>query len=342
MVVVGYGTQKKINLTGAVTVIDSKQIQNRPITQASQALYGLAPGVFINTNSGEAGNDQATIRIRGVGTLNDANPLILIDGIEAPINNLNPNDIQSINVLKDAASAAIYGSRGANGVILITTKQGGYDQKTTIDYSFYAGVSSPTVLPKMVTDNRTYLELYREASINSGRAVAFKDADIERYAKLPSTDWLGELFQKNVPIQNHSLNFKGGSDKINYYLSLGYLDQEGIISGNQHYQRYNARLNLNAKINERFTIGTLIAYTYGDGNLTIKDSRTNAFADKGSLAFEAALIQHPIVPLYDSTGRYATLEQSLGIERNRFNGKAIVDNQSVTVVKNDFLGQTFA
>ena len=124
IVVVGYGIQKKVNLTGSVANIDNKAIENRPITQTSQALQGLSAGVFINTNSGEAGNDQADIIIRGVGTLNNSNPLILVDGIEAPINSVNPNDIESINILKDAASASIYGSRAANGVILITTKKG--------------------------------------------------------------------------------------------------------------------------------------------------------------------------------------------------------------------------
>lgn len=146
VVVVGYSTQKKANLTGAVTAIGTKEMENRPLTSAATALQGAAPGVFINQNSGQPGRDNVLIRIRGVGTLNNANPLVLVDGIEAPISNLNPDDIESITILKDAASAAIYGSRAANGVVLVTTKRGTGAEGVTFNYNGYYRRRSPSTI----------------------------------------------------------------------------------------------------------------------------------------------------------------------------------------------------
>jgi len=340
VVVVGYGTQKKINLTGAVTVIDNKQIQNRPITQASQALYGISPGVIVNSNSGEAGNDDVTIRIRGVGTLNDANPLILVDGIEAPLNNISPDDIQSINILKDAASAAIYGSRAANGVVLITTKRGDFEKKSAVDYTFYAGVANPTILPKIVADPRTYLELYREAARNSARNFNFTDADIQRYDNIPGTDWVDVVFRENVPISQHNLSLSGGSSSVAYRLSLGYLDQEGIIGGDQRFKRYNARLNIDGKLSKRLRAGASLSYTHDNANLATKE-RLNNLSGKGYLAFESAISQHPINPVFDSLGRYAVLEQALGVVTNRNNAQSLFDNVKQASFSNDFLGNAY-
>ena len=168
IVVTGYGTQKKIDLTGAVGVVSADEIATRPITKASQALQGRIAGVWINQNSGEPGQDGAVIRIRGIGTLNDPNPLILVDGIEAPMDNINPIDIESITVLKDAASAAIYGSRAAHGVVLVTTKSGSKNKKTTFNYSNFIGSSEATNLPEMITNSGQFMELRNEAWMNNG------------------------------------------------------------------------------------------------------------------------------------------------------------------------------
>lgn len=197
VVVVGFGTKRKNAVTGAISTIQGSEFSSRPITQASQLFYGLIPGVFANSNTGEAGNGETTIRIRGVGTLNDASALILVDGIEAPIDNISPNDIESVTVLKDAAAAAIYGSRAANGVVLVTTKRGKFNTKVKVDYNGYYGTSSPTILPNMVTDNATYLQLYKEAAANTNVSTAgITDADIERYRTLPSTNWFDVIFHK--------------------------------------------------------------------------------------------------------------------------------------------------
>ena len=341
VIVVGYGVQQKANLTGSVARIDNQDIANRPVTQASQALHGLAPGVFINTDSGEPGNDQSNIIIRGVGTLNNSNPLILVDGIEAPINSVNPNDIESINVLKDAASASIYGSRAANGVILITTKRGNYDEKTTINYDGYVGVSNPTVLPDMVWDNRLYMELYREGAINSNRSFGFDDSDVERYAAIPGTDWMEELTRENAPITSHNLSFSGGTNKLSYYFSAGYLYQESFLDDNTQYNRYSIRLNLDSKLTDKLTFGTSLSYFNEDGRLTAKDQTGRSFANKGSLVFSGAMIQHPMTPVFDQFGRYGSIEAALGIERNRPSGQGVADNETIDLRANDFLGNAF-
>ncbi|EDM35156.1 putative outer membrane protein [Pedobacter sp. BAL39] len=340
VVVVGYGTQKKENLTGSVGVIRDSQIAGRPVTQLSQALSGVTPGLYINANTGEPGNDQANIRIRGTGTLNDANPLILIDGVEGPLDNINPSDISSVSVLKDASSAAIYGSRAANGVILVTTKRGKMNGKTSVSYNYYTGVATPTVLPEMVTDNATYLKLYREAMQNTGSSVSYTDADIERYAQLPSTDWIDEIFRDRAPISQHSLSVNGGSDRISYLFSSAYLDQDGLLDGDQQYKRFNSRLNMDMKISERFDAGVSFSYARGTSSLASQQN-IGELTGKGSLAFEGGLTQHPLTPVYDGEGRYAGPEAILGLRNDRASGRAILDQQRTAALNNDLLGSAF-
>lgn len=350
VVVVGYETKLKKEVTGAVSSITAKELKGRPITQASQALYGLIPGVSVNASTGEAGNNQTTIRIRGVGTLNDASALVLVDGIEAPLDNVAPTDIESISVLKDASSAAIYGSRAANGVILVTTKRGKLNTAPTVEYNLYAGVSAPTVLPKMVTDPATYLQLYREAATNSGIKINFTDADITRYAQQTGTNWLNVGFKKTAPLQQQNLAVRGGSDHTAYSISLGYLNQDGIIKGGQGFDEYNFRTNLDSKISSKLKIGSSLAYSYGKTRLTPKDVPTqlagnaidNTLTGKGNLAFEGAFMQHPIVPVYDSQGRYASLEQGLGLTSSRNNEQAILDNEFAVQKDNKLLGNVYA
>ena len=350
VVAIGYGSKKEHAITGAITTIKATEFAERPITQASQILYGLTPGVFASANTGEAGNGQTTFRIRGVGTLNDASALVLVDGIEAPIDNINPADIESVTILKDAAAAAIYGSRAANGVVLVTTKRGKFDSKTKVSYNGYFGVSAPTVLPDMVTDNETYLKLYREAATNSKVSTAgITDADIERYKNLPSTNWFDIIFTKQAPIQEHRVSFSSGNDNLSVYTSLGYLNQEGIIK-KTGFERFNIRLNVDAKISSKFKVGASLSQSNSTADLAVKqgpeygnntNTDVNSLTGKGSLAFEAAITQHPIVPVYDALGRYATLEQKLGIQRNRNNGQSILDNESLKQKDNKFLGNLY-
>lgn len=270
VIVVGFGTQKKVNLTGSVSSVQNKDMANRPITSVSQALQGIQ-GVYVNQIGGQPGNDGATIRIRGVGTLGNNNPLILVNGIEFSINDLNPDDIENITVLKDAASAAIYGSRAANGVVLVTTKEG--SQKSEISYNGSVGVQEVISLPKSVKDPVQWMELYSQAQLNYGTSpssLVFPQSLIDEYRSgmltdpytYPNNDWLDIIFDPAL-IQQHSLRFSGGSDKSTYALSLSTLDQDGVMRGSNS-KRYNANLVLNSKMNDVISIGGTFNFAYKD------------------------------------------------------------------------------
>lgn len=258
VVVVGYGTQKKVNLTGAVDVVKSEQLTKQPVGQASAALQGAAPGLTVTQASGQPGKDNGTMRIRGIGTLGDANPLVLIDGVEGNINNVNTNDIASISVLKDAASAAIYGSRAANGVILVTTKRANSND-VSVDYNNYAGWQNPTDMTKMV-DGLDHMLLLNEAYTNTGRSPLFTDKMIEEYKagrtsnpdRYPNTDWQGLTMKNTAFMQNHYISAQGGTDKVKVLGSLGYFDQGAIIE-NTNFKRYNFRLNSDIQISEKLS-----------------------------------------------------------------------------------------
>lgn len=266
VIVVGYGTQKKVNLTGAVTTVDMTKKEGQPITNASNALHGV-PGLFVNLSNSQPGVDRATIRIRGIGTLNDNDPLVLVDGIEYDFNELNPNDIASVTVLKDA-SAAIYGSRAGNGVILVTTKSG--RGKSKINYNFYQGTQKATYLPDAIWDPIAYMKLKNQALINEGKdAVDYSDAEIAEYEAgmktdpitYPSSNWF-DIALGHGRIQKHDVSVSGSSDKASYRLSLGVLDRNGIMFGpGNHEKKYSLGLNTSFHVTKRLTVGmTLDGY----------------------------------------------------------------------------------
>lgn len=265
VIVVGFGTQKKANLTGAVQAISAKDLQDRPITNASTAMQGKFAGVTITQNSGQPGKDGGTIRIRGLGTINNANPLVIVDGIESSLNNINPNDIENISVLKDGPSAAIYGSKAANGVILVTTKRGKIGEPQ-LNYSGYAGWQNPTSLPQYMR-SYDHAVILNEALTNEGRALRFTDQEIEGFKthsdldKYPDTDWLGLLYTGSGFQQSHNIQMSGATDRVNYMASVGYLGQKGVIPVAES-NRYNIRTNIGAKITERLHVNLGIAYNY--------------------------------------------------------------------------------
>ncbi|AYB31933.1 SusC/RagA family TonB-linked outer membrane protein [Chryseolinea soli] len=270
VVVVGYGTQKKANLTGSVGSIDESLIESKPITSASQSLAGKIAGVNIAQSSGIAGSDGATITIRGLGTLGSTNPLILVDGvITERMDMLSPGDIQSISVLKDAASASIYGSQAANGVILITTKKGSIGRKPVFQYDGGWSVSQITKQskPDMIKDPVLFMQLMNEARTNSNLQPAFSDEVMELYSTpsyrdAVSTDWMKEVYQKGQ-IQEHNVSARGATDKTSYYLSLGYMDQKAIVLDGR-YKRVTSRVNLETQITPKIKMGTNFGYTYGN------------------------------------------------------------------------------
>lgn len=264
VVVVGYGTQKKRNLTGAVSTIDADFLANRPITNASQALQG-ANGVYVNQTKGRPGAENNTIRIRGVGTLNNSNPLVLVDGIEYPLSEVNPADIDNISVLKDAASAAIYGNRAANGVILLTTKTGSKGQ-FRVDYNAYAGSQQATFRPDVVTDAVAYMEGKNRALANEGKPAEYANDLLEEYRSgtdpfvYPNTNWFDILY-RNAPIQEHNLRLSGGGEKTTFALSFGYLDQDGVMIAT-NARKYSLNSNLRSDINSWLSVGANLSGTF--------------------------------------------------------------------------------
>lgn len=289
VVVVGYGTQKKVNLTGSVATVTAKNIEARPVTNVSSSLAGLAPGVFVRQGSGKPGSDGATIRIRGTGTLNNSDALVIIDGVQGSMDAVNPNDIESISILKDAASASIYGSLAANGVILITTKKGS-PKKTTVTYTGLLSSARPSNLPDFVSDYVRYMRLFNESNRNVGVAETYSANTISlweaaqkdpngiaasgfpNYVAYPNTDWAKWVFRNEV-VQNHNISVNGGSDKALYNVSLGYLDNRGVMQ-NTGIKRYQLRANIESKINKFLTLGT---QTFASTQSAGKANTDNAF-----------------------------------------------------------------
>lgn len=293
VVVVGYGTQKKVDLTGAVASIDfGKKAEGRTIVSTSAALAGLAPGLSVMQSSGQPGSESTTIRVRGLGSFTSGSlgPLVLVDGVEWNMDNVNPNDIESISVLKDAASTAIYGTRAANGVILITTKTGD-EQKPRITYSYKGILQNPYNELHFVSDYATHMELMNESCDNLGVARQFTQTSIDtwkaakadpnglneygvpNYVAYPNTDWFSEIFETGFS-QEHNLSVSGGSKKVKYLTSIGYLDNQGVMHRydiDSSTQKLNFRTNLEADVTKWFTMGVRLfgqRQSYGLANIS--------------------------------------------------------------------------
>ncbi|WP_044202344.1 SusC/RagA family TonB-linked outer membrane protein [Echinicola pacifica] len=287
VVVVGYGTQKKVNVIGSVSQVTSEALENRPVPEVSQALAGQMPGVTVIQRSGRPGDSGGTIRVRGVGSFG-ATPdaLVIIDGIPGTLNDINPNDIQTISVLKDASSAAIYGARAANGVVLVTTKNGG-KKKLTIGYNGYIGFNEATELPDLV-NSWEYAEMYNIASGSN----SFSEDDIAKFKSgsdpdnFPNTKFLDGLFSRKGVQTGHNLSLTGSGESHKYFLSGGYLSQQGIIEKN-NFKRYNLRLNLESDLGSNFTLSTRLFGSYEERN------EPQATANKGG-DLSSQLIQNAV------------------------------------------------
>lgn len=258
IVVVGYGVQKKENLTGSISAVMGSDLMKRPVGQTSMALQGIAPGVTIKQSSGQPGQDGGTIRIRGEGTLNDSNPLVLVDGVAMDLNSVDPNVIESISVLKDAASASIYGSRAANGVILVTTKRASGNE-FSVSYNGYAGWQTPTDLPDKV-GAVDHMVMLNEAYTNVGRTPLYTPEYIQEYREkgptdrdhYPDVDWHKVVYKNYAFQQNHFFTLNGGTEKMRMLAAIGYYDQQGITP-NTNYDRITVRLNSNMQFTDRFS-----------------------------------------------------------------------------------------
>lgn len=280
VVVVGYGTQKKANLTGTVNTVKAEAIQGKATTSLTNALQGVAPGVTVISRPGDIGGDMGSVNIRGRGNLGTAAPLYVVDGVPvsaADFQRLYAGDIESISILKDAAASAIYGSRAAYGVFLVTTKKG-KEGKASISYNGYYGFQSPTVLPKKL-NAYDYATLLNEANINAGKNAIYNQAAMDRIVAqdspdlYPNNDWYSLVFRKHIPIQEHNLSVSGGG-KTRYFVSGTFYEQESVVKG-RLLDRYSFRANTERDFTDKFTLGTNISYVRDDykrdGNFSITD-----------------------------------------------------------------------
>src|SRR5690625_2729751 len=267
VVVVGYAEQRQATLTGAVSRVNSEEITNIPVSQMSQSLQGRISGVTVTQNMGAPGSNTATIRIRGIGTLGNSNPLVLIDGVEGNINDINPNVVENISVLKDAASSSIYGSRAANGVILITTKRGDEQLGLNASYRSIVGFETPTNLPNLV-DGEDYIRLTNESRTNENRAPVFDSAFVENYGQnrgseeFPDTDWYQAAMNSYSLQQQHHITLSGGSGRFRVFGSLGYTQQDGLVA-NTDFRRYSVNVNTDYLISDKLTASTDISLIQG-------------------------------------------------------------------------------
>lgn len=334
VVVVGYGTQKKANLSGSVAMVDSKELENRPIQNVSSGLQGLMPGVAITGTNGAPGQDAGKIRVRGIGTLNEAGPYILVDGIETgTLSAVDPNDIESISVLKDAASAAIYGSKAANGVVLITTKRGKTGQ-TKISYSGYLSFQNATNMIERM-GSYEYASLLNQALEAEGMSKRFNDTELQKFKDgndplYPDTDWYDLAYKTGVQ-HRHNVNINGGSENVKYMASLGYLNQTGILP-NTGREQFNARTNLDMKINKRLSARMNLSFIKND----YSDASSAYYGGSSDqIIRQLNLIAPWIVARYDD-GTWGTisdgspiawLDSGMKVNRDNYNfsGMAAVD-----------------
>ncbi len=321
IVVIGYGVQKKKLVTGATAQVDGEKLVKRNSTNALQALQGLTSGINITSKSGQPGEGYR-VSIRGVGTIGDASPLYIVDGVQTDdIKYLNNADIESIDVLKDAASAAIYGSRAANGVVLITTKQGDVG-KTEVTFDAYYGLQN---LAKRINilDAKEYAIIMNEQHLNSGGTSAGLIFDLNNlfsyrmdgegnYLPNANTDWLDEMFTKNAVTQNYTLGVSGGSELGIYSFSLSYTGQEGIVGGRSlsNYERYNGRFNSEKNLFDgRVKVGEHLIYSNIKKNgIKVGNQYYNTLRD----AFNTS----PLKPVYDNNGNFFNSMDTLNADQN--------------------------
>lgn len=293
VVAIGYGVQKKKLNTGATLQVKGDEVAKLNTTNPLQALQGQAPGVQISSTSGQPGADMK-VTIRGLGTVGNSGPLYIIDGIEGDISVLNAADIQSIDVLKDAASAAIYGAQAANGVILVTTKQGSKG-KGQVSFDAYYGVQNVARKAKMLNANE-YMAIMNEQALNSGSALF----DFDSMGTLANTNWINQMFKDDAKTENYSLNVNGGSEASRYALSLNYTSQEGVVGGKDvsNYERYGFRINTEHKLyKEILTVGQHLNFNY------IKNRGINV-GNQYNNTLRGAFITSPLSPVYSDNNIY--------------------------------------
>ncbi len=285
VVVIGYGTQRKGDLTAPVATVNMEEAIKRTVATPMDAIQGSVPGVQVV--SGGAPGSTPTVRIRGVGSFNNESPLYVVDGMFMDnIDFLNPNDIEDMSVLKDASGAAIYGVRAANGVVIVTTKRGKLNTKARVTYNGYAGIQTPTNMLKMGSGQQ-----YADYATAIGRQDIV-DASISRFNEpgnttVMNTDWYGELLRSRALIHNHNVDVQGGSDKITYAFGLNYIDQDGIMDAENFHRKYNIRMQTEARVTDWLKVG-----------FTAHLNNFHNFQPNNA-AFRQAYFASPLYPVYD-------------------------------------------
>lgn len=345
VVVVGYGTQRKGNIATAVTTIKSDVLQNRPVQTVGEALQGQIPGLSVTAKG--APGESPKLQLRGSSVLksdNSSEPLVLVDGVPADFNFLNPEDIESINVLKDAASSAIYGSRAANGVLLITTKRGKMG-KPTFRYNGSVGVNTPMYMPQSIS-SAEYARIKNEAERNMGRAPIYTDEDISKFAngtdlnRYPNTNWLDLAIQNSVTTR-HGLEASGGTEKVRYLVSAGVDHQTGIFPNTQQ-NVFNVRSSTDISITKKFGISFDIRYQLRDMDalnnqediykqLIQADPTMVAYYTDGSYGYNPGFFTNPLVPLYEGGQKYTNRHEASGIFKLDYE---IIDGLKFTGIAN--------
>ena len=326
VVVVGYGTQKKSDLTGAVSTVTAKDIGRLPVGGIDQALQGKAAGVRVTQSSGQPG-EGVSIRIRGVGTINDNSPLFIIDGVPTkdPGSLLNPNDVESMSVLKDASSASIYGARAANGVIVVTTKRG-KSGAPRVSFNSYTGIQQHGRLIPMA-NTAEYVKIYNEAANTDNAAIGdptlFRKLITADPATLPNTNWQEAIF-RTAPIQNYQLSISGGTERSHYLLSGNFFEQQGIIL-NSGYKRYALRTSVDTDIKGKVKVGTNLNLTFA--KRTIVGSSGDGYGGNGGSIVRYALFHTPAVAVYDSTGNYIDLPSRPDLYGDGYNPVGLANKQ---------------
>ncbi len=312
VIAVGYGTQKKVNLTGSIATVSVAELEKRPVTNTVSSLQGKVPGLRIVQNTGIPGREGVSLELRGASSWGTGTaPLVLVDGVVGSLDNIPTTDIESISVLKDAASASIYGSRAANGVILVITKQG-KTGKPVFSYSNMVGVQSATNTPDQIWNSVQYMTLFNKAVARGAlQAKAYPQSIIDLYSgtdrdknAYPDYNWTGAVW-RNALMQQHNIGVNGGTEAFKYNASIGYLDQDGALRWHG-FKRYNGLVNLSAKINKYLTVGTNINYLYGK-------STTPYYENTDFILM--CMTQTPMVGPYlpDGSGRYSDRVVPTGI-----------------------------
>lgn len=331
VVVVGYGTQQKATLTSSVETVTAKDIDNRPVPSVLNTLQGLAAGLNIQQTDGNPGYGSTSINIRGNSTISNNPVLYIVDGMAVgSIDYLNPNDIESVSILKDASATAIYGARASGGVLLVTTKKGKLNTKPVVQYSSLFGYQRPARLPKFV-DAPQFVDLYNQAQLNDnpGAQVKFTPQLVQEYKSgaLPSTNWLPYILNNSALQNSQNLSVSGGSPTADYFISGGYLDQGGLIK-NVDYKRYSTRANVNVQVSKRLKLGINTVLTKED-------------KEQPSYGLNNALQWSYIVPVteYPYTKEGHDRSYRGGAQPNDIMTKAGVQNETLNTINANFLAE---